>query len=298
MRALLEKIPADEGRFFLVKRRLDARFEFCWHHHRELELTLIVRSCGRRFVGDSIADYADGDLVLLGPNLPHSWCSVPPRPAVKHEAVVVQFGEDFLGPGRLNGLKLGRVRDLFDRANRGIRFYGEARWTVAERLQQLERRPPLLQLAELLVILDLLSRASEYDLLSSRTFAPELRSETPHPIDRVWRLIDERFLGRIPLAEAARVLGMSPSAFSRFFHRSTGKTFTGYLNELRIGHACRLLMDTERGVADIAGSSGFTNLSHFNRCFLKVKKMRPSDFRREYRRHGALAPTGSLRARS
>src|SRR5262245_16781071 len=108
MRAQFEKVTSDASRFFNLKHRADPRFEFTWHYHREYELTLIVRSSGRRFVGDHIDEYRDGDLVLLGPNLPHTWCSAP-APGTRHDAVVVQFADDLLGPGRLDGLKLGPV---------------------------------------------------------------------------------------------------------------------------------------------------------------------------------------------
>jgi AraC-like DNA-binding protein len=285
MRAIFERLTADASRFFLLKRRHDPRFEFNWHYHREYELTLIVKSHGRRFVGDHIDGYGDGDLVLLGPNLPHTWCSAPAPPGARHDAVVVQFPDDLLGPGRLDGLKLGPVRDLLDRSDRGVSFGGATAAVIAERMLRLDRLSPLGQLAELLAILDELSRSDDGQVLSSRTFVPQLRPEATHPIDRVCKFLNDRFLERIPLGQAARVLGMSPSAFSRFFRRTTGKTFTGYVNELRIGHACRLLMETERGIADVAGASGFTNLSHFNRLFLRSKKMRPSEYRREVRRY-------------
>jgi AraC-like DNA-binding protein len=289
MRALFEKVTADGSRFFALKRRNDPQFEFRWHYHPEYELTLITRSRGRRFIGDNIDDYADGDLVLMGPNLPHTWCSSPASPGTKHEAVVAQFPDDLLGAGRLDGVRVGPVRELLERSKRGLAFRGTTAAEVAQRMLRLERQPPLLQLAELLVILDQLARSDEGEVLSTRTFEPQVRPGAVHPLDRVCKFINERYLDRIPLAQAARVLGMSPSAFSRFFHRSTNKTFTKYVNELRIGHACRLLMETERSVADIAGASGFTNLSHFNRCFLRAKRMRPSEFRREYRRYQVRA---------
>src|SRR5687767_3328993 len=101
MRASYEKVVPDDSRFFRIYRRLDPAFPFAWHYHREYELTSIVGSRGRRFVGDHIEDYADGDLVFLGPNLPHTWCSAPEETRAEHEAVVVQFSEEFIGPGNL-----------------------------------------------------------------------------------------------------------------------------------------------------------------------------------------------------
>lgn len=285
MRAVFERSAPDATRFFLIKHRNDSHFEFCWHYHREYELTYITKSRGRRFVGDHMEDYEDGDLVLIGPDLPHTWCSTPPAPGVRHEAVVLQFGADLLGPQGLSGVRLGPVKDMLERSNRGIRFTGETAREVAMRISRLETLPALQQLAELLTILDLLGRSSEGTVLSSRTFVPSMRPDATHPIDRVCQFINAHYLEKIPLSQAARVLAMSPSAFSRYFRKTTGKTYTAYVNQLRIGYACQLLMETERGIADVASASGFHNLSHFNRSFLRAKKMPPREYRNECRRY-------------
>jgi AraC-like DNA-binding protein len=297
VRAQFERIPPAAERFFLVKRRHDPRFEFRWHYHAEYELTLIVNSRGRRFVGDHIEDYDEGDLVLLGPDLPHTWCSAPTRTPMRHDAVVVQFTTAMLGPDALTTGRLGSARTMLERAARGLRFSGPVREEIGARMLTLERLSPLRQLGELLIILDRLSEsANATTVLSSRTLMPQPHAGHTHPIDRVCAFLNQRYLERIPLAQAARVLAMSPSAFSRYFRRTTGKTFTRYLNELRVGHACGLLMDSERGIADIASEAGFTNLSHFNRIFLRLRRMRPSEYRNEVRRYRALGDADAVSA--
>jgi AraC-like DNA-binding protein len=284
MRASFEKVPLHGARFFLVRTRDDPEFEFLWHYHPEFELTLITEGSGRRFVGDHIDDFGDGDLVLLGPNLPHTWCSFAEHRGRPHRAVVVQFPTEFLGPGRLLDEGLARLRRLFRRAALGLQVVGETRRELGARLAGFARLSALQQLAELLLVLDRLSTSSELVALSSRTFEPELPPEAEHPIDRICRHLNARFRERVSLGEVARIAAMSPSALSRFFHRTTGKTMTAYVNELRVGEACRLLMDTERGIADLAQAAGFTNLSNFNRQFLRLRGLRPSAFRKEHRR--------------
>lgn len=283
MRAVYEKVPADDTRFFVVKQRRDPRFEFRWHHHREYELTLIGRSHGQRFVGDHIEDYGEGDLVLLGPDLPHTWCSAATRG--RHDAVVVQFGDDLIGAGRLDG-RLGPTRVLLDRARLGVRFGRRARTRIAPRLRQLTTLTALRQLAELLLILDDLAADRDAATLSTRVFVPQLHPGAPHPIDEVCRHLQQHHAERIPLSAAARMMSMSPSAFSRYFRRTTGKTFVGYLAELRVAHACRLLRETDRSIADIAGAAGFANLSHFGRLFRRLRKMQPRAYRRASRGAG------------
>jgi AraC-like DNA-binding protein/quercetin dioxygenase-like cupin family protein len=292
MRASYEKVPLHGERFFYVKTRDDPEFEFKWHYHPEFELTLITESAGRRFVGDHIGDYEAGDLVLVGPNLPHTWCSFPEDKGAHHRAVVVQFPGEFLGPRRLENEGLARLRRLYRRAALGLAVGGRTRRELGARVERLPGLATLKQLAELILILDALSASAEVEELSSRTFEPEFGPDAPdakHPVDRVCRYLNQRFRERVSLREAARVAAMSPWAFSRFFHRSTGKTLTTYVNELRVGEACRLLMDTDRGIADIAGAAGFPNLSNFNRQFLRFRGLRPSEYRREHRRYAATA---------
>jgi AraC-like DNA-binding protein len=273
MRARPERISTSPAASFAVKRRRDPRFDFAWHFHPEVELTWIVRSRGRRFVGDSIEEYRDGDLVLLGPNLPHTWHSEPGR----HEAVVIQFAPDFLG----DLPELLGVRKLIDRASRGLAFGGRSLRAVAKLFEETADVDGLPRLRALLGILERLAAARDVRPLSSRPFT-EPRKTDMERIDRVCRHLAERFAEDVSLAEAAGVAHLSVPAFCRFFKSRTGKTLVGYLTELRIGRACRLLMETERSVSDVAYASGFNNLSNFNRRFLALKGVPPREYRNRF----------------
>ncbi len=283
-RAQLQVVASQAGQFFGFRRRVDSRLDFSWHYHRDYELVLIERSRGRSFAGDSITDYSDGDLVLIGPNLPHTWCSEEGMTG-DHVALVAWFEAGIFGKDGLKGLPVGPVRTLLERSVRGLRFTGKTRAQVGAQMQRLSALgSPLRQFAELLVMLDVLSTSTDVEFLSSRSFLPDFRPEAEHPIDRVCSLLNEKFQQTITLDSVADIAGMSVSAFCRYFRRTTGKSFNTYLNELRLGHACRLLAETDRGIADIASASGFPNVSNFNRRFLRFKKARPSEFRKEYRR--------------
>jgi AraC-like DNA-binding protein len=281
MLARVERNARPAASSFVWKRRRDPRFDFSWHFHPEVELTLILRSRGRRFVGDHLEPYGDGDLVLLGPELPHTWHSDPGRRG-PHEAVVVQFPLGFLGPGFLERPELGPVRGLLRRAARGLSFSGEAQRTAARRLVEMGALAPLPRLRALLEVLEILSRARGARPLSSAGFASAARKEDVERIDRVLRFLAERFTEEVSLPQAARAVPLSVPAFSRFFKRRTGKTFVRYLTELRVGHASRLLIETDRTVSDIAFSSGFNNLSNFNRRFREVEGMSPRDYRKAH----------------
>jgi AraC-like DNA-binding protein len=281
MIARVERIPAPAASSFVWKRRRDPRFEFAWHVHAEVELTWIVSSRGRRFVGDDVSDYAPGDLVLLGSRLPHTWHSDPGRRG-RHEAVVVQFAPAFLGPGFLEAPELLLVRRLLGRARRGLAFSGGAQRSVVRLLADMERRDGLPRLRALLEVLETLARSREARPLASAGFVPSLRKSDVERIDRVLGFLAGRYEGDVSLPETAAVAHLSVPAFSRFFKARTGRTFVAYVNELRLGRACRLLIETERPVSDIAFSSGFNNLSNFNRRFLEARGMSPRDYRRAH----------------
>jgi len=285
MKAKVERVSPGGAASFICRRRTDPRFGFTWHVHPEIELTLIVRSRGRRFVGDSIEPYEEGDLVLLGPNLPHTWDSDPRRKG-PHEAVFCQFSESFLGPDFLRAPEMAAARRLLARSAQGLRFSGRTQKAVARRMDGMERLQGLARLAALLEVLHLLAGSRDVRPLSSREFAPSPRPADADRIDRVCRFLNERCTGRIRLAEAAAAAHLSVPAFSRFFRRRTGRTLVAYLNELRTGLACRELIETDRSISDIAFDSGFNNLSNFNRKFLELKGMNPREFRRQFQAAG------------
>lgn len=285
MKARIERVSPGAAASFICRRRIDPRFGFLWHVHPEIELTLIVRSRGRRFVGDSIEPYEEGDLVLVGSNLPHTWDSDPRRRG-PHEAVFCQFSESFLGPDFLRAPELAPVRRLLDRAARGLRFTGRAQKAAARRMEGMDRLQGLARLAALLDVLDLLARSRDVRPLSSTGFVPSLRRGDEGRIDRICRFLTERCTERITLADAAAAAHLSIPAFSRFFRRKTGRTLVAYLTELRTGLACRDLIETDRLISDIAFDSGFNNLSNFNRKFLQVKRISPREYRRQFRSRG------------
>jgi AraC-like DNA-binding protein len=289
MRAHFEKRSLAADRYFAVRRAGEAELAFEWHHHDEVELTLVLAGRGRRFVGDHIGAFAAGDLVLLGPNLAHAWCPIP-TPGEPAAAIVVQFGLDLLGLGALDGPRLAGLRGLLARAERGLQFSSATRDEIAGRLVDLDRHSALRQLGELLVVLDRLAEAEDARALSTRGAGGRGARPAVQPVDTVRAFVAEQPGARVSLDEAAALVAMSPSAFSRYFRRTTGQTFTTYLNEVRIARACALLVETDRGIAQIADEAGFPNLSHFNRQFLRVKGLRPSEYRRAAALRQAAAP--------
>ena len=287
MKAHIQKVTFSQQSSFVYRVKSDSRFARGWHYHPEYELTYIQQSGGRRLVGDNIDNYRSGDLVLLGPNLPHSWRSETTVASSKrctrrlHKAIVIQFKESFLGDGFLKSPELMRVAALLERSARGLHITGRTRDEVSGRMLAMRKLTRFDRLIELLRILEILATgAREVRVISKAICVPSPGARSQDRFDRVFAYLHEKYTGKISQPEVAKLLRMSSSGFSRFFRRTTGKTFVEYLGELRISHACNLLIETDLPILEASLQSGFSNLSNFNRKFLKLKGTSPTAYRR------------------
>lgn len=254
--------------------RRERTFAWNWHYHPEWELTWIRRGHGRRLVGDHTAEYQPGDLVLLAGNLPHTWVSAPSSRS--NEAVVVQF-QPF--PASLLGLpEFVAVARLLDRASTGLRF--SASRTTGEALLRLVGERGLTAWLNLAGIFQALAVGPDPSPLASVGYRHGRSHRLVSRLERVTSHIEQNFREELPLAEAARIASLTPSAFSRFFHKTTGQTYVAYRNACRIREACRLLIETDLPVTRIAGECGFENLPNFNRRFRDRQGLSPRDYRR------------------
>lgn len=282
----LPGVPADTTWTCFVRR--EEVFSFSWHHHREYELTLITEGVGSRHAGTAVEPYGPGDLVLLGPHLPHTFTSAGPGPTGMAEAVVAQFRHDFLGPGFFDLPQFASVARLLRLSTRGV-VLAPAPEPIRRAMTGL---PGLEAAARTAALLDILCRltAVEADLEltgSGHVAVPD--SDVSRRIDRVCRHLQQFHTGPVELASVAALVHMAPTSFSRFFRRVMGRTLTDYVNQLRVQTACRLLVTTDAPIAQVAARSGYQNLSNFNRRFREQKRLSP----REYR----IARTASHRRR-
>jgi len=283
-KAGFELIPKSDLHSFAVKEFTLPRFNVPWHFHPECELTLIVQSSGRRFVGDSIEPFAPGDLVLIGPNLPHYWCNSPARAGTQGlaESVVIQFREDCFGRDFFPRPELAAVRRLLGGAGRALLVGGATRQAVAVRMEALVEARGVGRVIGLLELLGLLAESTDLRPLASAAYAPQLDQRTEERISRAYTYVLQNFAGEVELAEAARRAGLSLAAFCRTFKRVTRITFSELVNEVRIGHACKLLLESEQDVGAVAYACGYRTLSHFNHQFRRRKGLNPREFRRRH----------------
>jgi len=279
-KAEFEWIPrSGESSFALREFRLPA-FSSPWHFHPEYELTYIVQSSGRRFVGDHIARFEPGELVLLGANLPHFWHN-DAASGTEARSLVLQFLPDCLENSLLRQPEFAGVQQLLRRSQRGIQFSGPACKTVGDLMRRMLGVSGLERLIGFLTVLQQLEGAPGR-ALSSRGFVPSLDDRAAGRVNQVFQWVFTHFTGPLDHDVIARRTGMSRSALCHYFKRATGRTLTDFINEIRIGHARKLLIETDHSVAEIAYSSGFESLSNFNRHFHDLTGVSPVEFRRLY----------------
>lgn len=269
------------GQTFRFIRLELAAFRGDRHRHRQLELTWIERGAGLRFVGSSVEPFASGDLVLLGSNVPHAWVSAADQAAAPQLATVLQFSPELLLQHELPELRA--VGGLALRACQGLQVLGHAQEAMSEVLRGMPQRGDLLRLSDFIALLGLMHQHPDClrPILEAAPRGPlGAAAEQERRVDRVLDWIHQHMDQPLSVADAAELVHVSPAAFSRFFSREVGKSFTTYVNDVRCSEASLRLRLSERPVATIAHECGFETMSHFNRQFRLRMGCTPQDFRR------------------
>jgi AraC-like DNA-binding protein len=252
-----------------------------WHHHDEYELHLITATSGKVFVGDWIGHFQPGHVVLTGPRLPHNWVSTDvPEGGVPERDLVIQFLHAPIETGSQHIPELREVLPLLERAKHGIEFFGVFPQAVAH-WQRVKSHQGLARFAAFCDFLSELAHCTDYRLLSNAQLQSVDNDAQLDQINTIVSRISENLAEPLSAAELAAELKMSESGFSRFFRRATGNTFTDFVNHVRVSRACQLLMESDLPITHIGYQVGFNNIANFNRRFLSIKGMTPSDYRRQ-----------------
>ena len=252
-----------------------------WHFHDEYELHLITATSGKAFVGDWIGPFQPGHLVLCGPRLPHNWISmdVPPG-GVAERDLVIQFAHGPIEHAAEAIPEFAEVMALLERARHGIEFFGLAE-RAAQHFHAVKAARGIQRLAAFCAYLSDLARCTDFRLLSSVRMQGEDDDAGTDQVNALVNRITRDLAQPLSAADLAAELGMSESRFSRFFRRATGNTFTDFVNRIRVNRAGQLLMETDRQITHICYEVGFNNVANFNRRFLEIKGLTPSEFRRQ-----------------
>ena len=280
----LLKVLENNAASFDIRHEKVPYFDNPWHYHPEIELTLITKSRGTRFVGDNVERFKEGDLVLLGSNLPHYWRNdalyYESNSTEFAEAIILRFRLDFLGKPLLMIPEMREVKQLFEQATHGISFGQLTSERIKPFLHQLHLAKGIEQVIDFLEICKILVQAKDGRVLSTKIFGESNPINDSDRMNDVLNYIHLHLEEHISLETVANVANMNATAFCRYIKIKTNKTFIELLNDIRIAYACRLLLDSPRNISEICYHCGFNNLTHFNYIFKKITGQNPTNYRK------------------
>lgn len=289
MKPFLQKLPLPADSSFVLVDFDKPYYETPWHFHPEYEIVLVTESTGQRFVGEHIKEYRAGDLCLIGPNVPHFYRSheeyYAPNSELRAKSIVIHFNDNFLGKDFFKIPEMMHINSLFEKSNRVLDIKGYSNKFISNKLMEMFGENPTKRLLSLLEILDNLARSEEYDFLTSgSSFGTNIKDSDR--VNKVFEYVMKNFKEEIRLGEVADLVSMSETSFSRYFKSRTNKNFTDFLSQIRIAHACKLLVEDKMGITEICYESGFNNLSNFNRKFKELMNISPSIYQKELLKSG------------
>jgi len=257
-----------------------------WHFHEEYELVLILESNGIRFVGDTIERFSAGEVVLLGKNLPHMWLNddayFNKESTLVAKAISIHFKEDFLGSNFFEIPEMRTIKSFLERASNGIQF-ADLTDDVKSNIIKLANENPIQKITSFIDILFTLSEHKNQRSLSTPGLFHNNSKTENKRLNKIYEYVFENFNTTISSIDVAAQIGMNSSAFSRFFKKIHRKTFSKYLNEIRVGYACKLIQENNESITAIAYLSGFNNISNFNRQFKLIKGTPPTIYAKRYK---------------
>ena len=259
-----------------------------WHFHEELELVYILKSSGTRFIGDHIGKFDRGELVLIGKNVPHMWLNddsyFDKENPLEAEAVAIHFKENFAGQTFFSLPEMSAISKLLAKASQGIRFF-DLTDTLKNNLLNLSNYNDGIRFLRILEILLELAQTESFEILSSNGFINTFHKTADDKMNNIYEFVFNNFHNAISAKDVANHIHMNPSAFSRFFKNTHRKPFTRFLNEIRVGFACKLLLENKESITHIAFISGFGNISNFNRQFKLIKGETPRSYLKRHQKH-------------
>lgn len=289
MPAYLEKIRLKEDESFFIGVFQDNLEKSSWHYHNNYEISFITEGTGKRIVADSIEDFHPGDLVFLGPSLPHVWIaekgSIGPSSRTL-EMVFLQFTTAVLPVQVLELPEFKNIKRALTLSERGIQITGQTLNEVSEIMLQLPYLGHLERMMQFFRLMDIIGKSGSNVGLASDEYLKKRFTSSNKRIEAIHNYLMKNYREEVNLAGLAELVNMAEGSLCRFFRMETGVTVFEYLNRLKVDFACKLLMDAELSITDVSLDSGFNNLSHFNKQFRKHAGMTPMEYRKQFRELG------------
>lgn len=269
---------------FIFKDLTSPYFNPHWHFHPEFQISYIIKGKGTRFIGDNVQTFKEGDLVLTPPNIPHLWRSdeayFEKDSALSTHAMVIYFDQELMTPPLLDREEFYALKKLVENASRGMEFFGGTPAKVYRLMQKIAPKRGFRRIINLLEILEVLANSEQYNLLSSPGYKNNFKTDDAEKMQLVYDYVMKHFKTKIELLDVAELLNMTTTSFCRYFKPRANKTFTRFVNEIRIGHARKLLLEDNFNISQISYECGFNTLSNFNRQFKSIVKMSPHEYQK------------------
>jgi AraC-like DNA-binding protein len=260
----------------------EKHFDANWHFHPHYQLFTVIKGKGTRFIGDNIQHFEEGDTVFLGPNLPHLWRSdkqyFDTKSTVTTHGIVLYFSEDFLGESFFEKPEMKPLKVLLENSKRGIFWSDELKEKVINFLKKIPEVYGFERVLKLLELLNTLSQSIDFKYITNPDYANSYKISETERMQKVFDFVSQSFKENIKLYEIADRVNMTEAAFCRYFKKRTNKTFVDFVNEIRIGNACKLLKNKEMSIAEIAFESGYNTMSNFHFQFKKVTSQTPKAY--------------------
>ncbi len=286
LKSALQKSPIPANHALVAHYLEQPFFDPNWHFHPEYQLFMVLEGSGTRFIGDHVKQFKKGEITFSGPNLPHLWRSDQDNKRSEKnfnaKGIVVYFGGNLISENLMQKEEMIKLRQLFKKSLRGMDIFGKTAKKVGVMLRNLIRQEGFEQVLELLKIVNLLAKSKEYTLLASPGYTNSLKEGDTDRMNKVYAYVMKSFNQKISVSELAALTNMTPTSFSRYFKIHANKTFSEFLSEIRIGHACKLLIEKKRNSSQACYESGFHTLSNFNRQFKAIMKRTPIEYQKEY----------------
>ncbi|PZX53078.1 AraC-like DNA-binding protein [Algoriphagus ratkowskyi] len=287
MKPHFHKVPITHENSFSIRHDKKPNFGTLWHFHPELELHYIVKGQGTQYIGDTVSSFSDGDLILLGENLPHTWrCSeqyFQGNEEVTVEAFVLHFSPTCFGKDFMDLPETIAITSLYERAKKGMIIYGETKEKLTAILHETVKAGQLERIINLLRILQILGTSSEYKTISPGYANSHLANISEmQRMEKIYTYVLAHYREDISLEKIAGIANLSVSSFCRYFKKMTNKTFFEFLIEIRISNVCRALVEDKLPIEVICYECGFNNVSNFYRHFNKVTGMTPFNYKKQY----------------
>lgn len=283
---LIHKSPIPESKTFVIKNLRERHFDPELHSHPEYQLFVVLEGRGSRFIGDSVNPFRAGDMVFTGPHLPHLWRSdkvyFERDSELMTRGIVIYIWEHFLNSLSHHKAEMEQIYQLFQKAARGLEITGDTREKVTELMVQLTMLDGIDSIITLLQILNILAKSAECFPIAHVEYVNVHKEMEKIRMNKVYGYIMNNFQEKISFKTVAKIAHMSPTSFSRYFTSRARKSLSEFLKEIRISHACKLLLEDEMNIGQIANECGYYTISNFNKHFMEIMKSTPTDYKKNF----------------